>query len=184
MDSALASFISITDADAKKAEDYLRISDGDLAQAVQLYFDMGGAEMDVPASSNAPHSTSVPTQPSTGSRTDAITIDDDVGVVDDDDDDFRVAVEASRQSGLDAAGGNIASTTSGSTRAGHFDEDAEMARRLQEEFYSDLGVSETNGVRAPIARTTETLVGPEDVYMEQTNPRRPSRRGGGEFPLL
>ena len=44
-----------------------------------------------------------------------------------------------------------------------------MARRLQEELYGVTGtrdVVDSEGVRAPIARTTETLVGPAGYDMD------------------
>lgn len=40
-----------------------------------------------------------------------------------------------------------------------FEDDAALARRLQEELFADGG--DTDTVRAPLARTTETLIGPE-----------------------
>lgn len=69
------------------------------------------------------------------------------------------------------------------------EEDAEMAKRLQEELYqgSSGSLGEQQEVRAPIARTTETLVapwdgGPDDeaLFLRQLQNRRrsPPRRGG------
>ena len=52
-------------------------------------------------------------------------------------------------------------TASGVSAA--IDDDEAMARRLQEELYAGGNQSndfDSEGVRAPIARTTETLVGP------------------------
>lgn len=174
MDGNIANFISITDASTKNAESYLRVADGDLTQAVQLFFDMGGADMDAPASSNA----TAPSQPLGASLNAPIALDHD----DDDDmiedDDFRVAVEASRSAG--PTQDTSIPVTAGSSRLGEqWDDDETLARRLQEEFYSDIGPQETNGVRAPIARTTETLVGPDEDYLEQMTARvRGSRRSG------
>jgi len=184
MDDNIASFIGITGASTKNAESYLRVADGDLAQAVQLFFDMGGAEMDIPASSNAPVA-STPTQPSGPPRNAPIVVDDDADMeMDEDDDDFRVALEASRSTR--PTQDNSASITAGSTRLGEqWDDDEAIARRLQEQFYSDIGPQETNGVRAPIARTTETLLGPDEDFLEQiTGARGGGRRGGSELPPL
>lgn len=169
MDGNIANFISITGASTKNAESYLRVADGDLTQAVQLFFDMGGADMDIPASSNA----TAPSQPSLNVP---IALDDDDDMIEDDD--FRVALEASRSAG--PTQDNSAPVTAGSTMLEQWDDDEAIARRLQEEFYSDIGPQETNGVRAPIARTTETLVGPdEEDYLEQMTARaRGSRRSG------
>lgn len=47
------------------------------------------------------------------------------------------------------------------------EEDAAMAKRLQEELYRDshgAGAAGDDGVRAPIARTTETLVAPDPTW--------------------
>jgi len=183
MDGNIASFISITSASTKNAESYLRVADGDLAQAIQLFFDMGGADMDIPASLNPP-AASAPSQPSGASPNEPIAVEDDDMVMGEDDDDFRAALEASQSARLTQD--NSAPITAGSTRsAGQWDDDETIARRLQEEFYSDIGPQETNGVRAPIARTTETLVGPDEDYLEQMTARaRGSRRGGGELPML
>ena len=184
MDGNIASFISITGATTKNAESYLRVADGNLAQAVQLFFDMGGADMDIPASSNAPVAPAR-SQPLGASLHEPIAVDDDDDMImGEDDDDFRVALEASRSAR--PTQDNSAPVTAGSTRsAEQWDDDEAMARRLQEEFYSDIGPQETNGVRAPIARTTETLVGPDEDYLEQMAARvRGGRRSGSELPML
>lgn len=72
------------------------------------------------------------------------------------------------------------------TRAsgGAYDADAEIARKLQEEFYADQQQDE---VRAPLPRTRETLVG---GYMDEDNddalyePPRPVRRPGMQSLFL
>lgn len=179
MDGNIASFINITGASTQNAESYLRVADGVFEKAVELYFDMGGADMDIPASSNAP-AASAPNQPSGASLNAPIEVDesDDTMMIDEDDDDFRVALEASRSAR--PTQGNSAPATAGATRLGEqWDDDEAIARRLQEEFYSDMGPQEVNGVRAPIARTTETLVGPDDEYLEQMTARVRGGRSGG-----
>jgi hypothetical protein len=65
-----------------------------------------------------------------------------------------------------------------------------MARRLQEEMYGggagDIG-GDDEAVRAPMARTTETLVGPdldfgdeEDMHTNILSQLRARQRGSGE----
>ncbi|KAF8416706.1 hypothetical protein EV426DRAFT_413966 [Tirmania nivea] len=181
MDGNIASFISITGASTKNAESYLHVADGDLAQAVQLFFDMGGADMNIPASSDAP-AAPAHSQPSGASLNVPIAVNNDDDMMGEDDDDFRVALEASRSGRPNQD--NLSPITAGSTRLGEqWDDDEAMARRLQEELYSDTGPQETNGVRAPIARTTETLVGPDEDYLEQMAARaRGVRRGGTGRP--
>ena len=131
-DESVATFCAITETEPQKAQQYLQLADGNVEQAVELFFsspDLGGpAAAAPPAPSNAQN---------------PITIDDDDDM---EDADARVA-------------GN-----------GHsVDDDEAMARRLQEEMYGGPGRGATSGVpdhldedgvRAPMARTTETLVGP------------------------
>lgn len=160
MDSTIQEFIGITNASAGKAQSYLKVCDGDLAQALQLFFDTGGADIDAPAPSQ-----SVGQQHSHGSGN----VSDQVGgQMDVEDEDFRVALDASRPA-----------TTVASQRAVYEEDDDEaVARRLQEELYSDAGMSAGNGgVRAPIARTTETLVGPDEDYLEHMSSRSRQARG-------
>ena len=99
----------------------------------------------------------------TGSWNDAILLDDDddddeVNEVDGGDDDDEVQMTGSRSLGAGAGRHSV-------------EDDEAMARRLQEEMYGSGGGGgggggrlgeelDENGVRAPIARTTETLVGP------------------------
>lgn len=184
MDDTIASFIGITGASTTNAESYLHVADGDLAQAVQLFFDMNGADMNIAASSNAPEP-SAPSQPPGASLNAPIAVDDDDDMMmGGGDDDLRVALEASRSTG--STQDNSAPVTTESTRLGEqWDDDEAIARRLQEELYSDVGSQEPNGVRAPIARTTETLVGPDEDYLEHLTARvRGGRRGGSELSML
>ncbi|KAK4561104.1 UBX domain protein Ubx2 [Recurvomyces mirabilis] len=132
MDDQIAAFTAFTGSDPEKAQRYLTLTDGNVEQAVDLFFsnpDLGAA---VP---------SQPTQPS--NRDDPINIDDE-------DDEVEMTGSA-------PAGGHS------------YDDDEAMARRLQEEMYGSGGGGaagggrddlDAEGVRAPMARTTETLVGP------------------------
>lgn len=156
-------FCAITDAPKRKAETYLRVSDMNLEQAIQLYFETGGVDMDVPASSSTPSAPPLPARPVTGAGTEPIEIDDDA------DEDLREALEAS--------GGNVPVSTGGGAGAGGaaYDDEA-LARQLQQEFY-ESGPGESNGIRAPMARKVETLVDDDDYYSDPR--RRASARRGG-----
>ncbi|KAK6361943.1 hypothetical protein TWF730_005649 [Orbilia blumenaviensis] len=106
---------------------------------------------------------------------DAISIDDD----EDEDAELARTIAAAEESEARNRGGNGGSGIAGGSGGDvHIYEDDEaMARRLQEEMYAEAGGSGggsrnagsswreeemMNGVRAPIARTTETLVGPDE----------------------
>ena len=180
MDNKIASFISFTNSNAQNAESYLRISDGDLEQAVQLFFDTGGASIDVPESAASTSSANRVSHSTGTSRADAIALEEDIEMLDDDSD-YRAAVQASRHSsGTPPLRGNPVPVRGAATNFGHMDDDEAIARRLQEQFYSDAGGfgGEINGVRAPIARTTETLVGPEDDYIGAMSSQMRTRRNG------
>ncbi|KAF4536681.1 putative ubx domain protein [Lasiodiplodia theobromae] len=133
MDDNIASFTSITGADPQRAAQYLQLTDNNLEQAIQLFFD--SPNLDLGAGSAHPSSSAA------GARA------DEPINIDSDDDDDDAAEDASRP--------------------GHSVEDDEaMARRLQEEMYGAGGRDADADVRAPMARTTETLVGPGGGYDE------------------
>ncbi|RPA91329.1 hypothetical protein L873DRAFT_1794942 [Choiromyces venosus 120613-1] len=175
MDELIVQFTTITGATIPNAETYLKVSDGDLQQAIQLYFDTGGADMDAGPSTvnDLPRAPSPPIQPSTSSRMDVpIVIDDEDEMHDDDDDDLREVLRASGTSTTAATTGSGSGSGVNST----LDEDEVMARRLQEEFYGEaVGTASggENGIRAPIARTRDTLIGGDDYgYPEPRAERR------------
>lgn len=143
-DAAVAQFIEITGANSRVASQYLQITDSNLESAMQLYFENDGAELQIPGSE----------RPSSSGRQRSAGYEDAQGVVHLDSDD-EVAGTPS---------GGQAAPSGGDT----FDEDMEMARRMQEEMYAEGGASAApqpdDEVRAPMARTTETLVGPASDY--------------------
>ncbi|KAI6892061.1 hypothetical protein KC334_g13627, partial [Hortaea werneckii] len=133
MDEQIATFTAFTSATPQQAQQYLSLTDGNVEQAVELFFNS-------PDLGNQP-----PAQPAPAAgRDDPITIDDD-------EDDVQM-------------------TGSSAPQGASFEDDEAMARRLQEEMYGSGGgggggggrgdVDPETGVRAPMARTTETLVGP------------------------
>lgn len=127
----VSQFQEITGSTADLATQYLQIADFDIQQAMQLYFENGGAEL---GPTQQPTSTAA-SRPSNR----------DKNAIDIDSDDEDIMIDESRSS---APSRQPAEST--------FEDDAAMARRLQEEMYA----GGADDVRAPIARTTETLVGP------------------------
>ncbi|KAH8731380.1 hypothetical protein GQ44DRAFT_604669 [Phaeosphaeriaceae sp. PMI808] len=134
-DENIVNFVAITSCEPEKAAQYLRLTDGNFEQAIQLYFDspnldFGGAQP-----------TQTPQQNATPSTQDPITIDSD-----DDMSDFHPAAHTS--------------TPPTARPPPAIEDDEAMARRLQEEMYGGGGVPGEEEVRAPMQRTTETLIGP------------------------
>lgn len=144
-DEPLSYFIELTGASPAQAQQYMSLADDVVEQAIQLYFETGGSlATGAPQTAASPQST--PRPPPNRSRGYA---EDEDGVVhldsdeEEEDDDFDM-------------GGTDEATPAG----GHSVEDDEaMARRMQEEMYAAAG-RDPEGVRAPIARQTQTLVGP------------------------
>ncbi|PYH29455.1 DNA-protein crosslink repair co-factor UBX5 [Aspergillus neoniger CBS 115656] len=131
----LAQFTEITGSKPELATQYLQLTDFNIEQAVQLFFENGGA----PLTDDPLPSASTPQQASHAGG-----YGNESGVVNIDSDD-DVTIDESRSAPRN--------------HGAMFEDDAAMARRLQEEMYGG-GDAEEN-VRAPMARTTETLVGPE-----------------------
>ncbi|KAL2261227.1 hypothetical protein VTK26DRAFT_4537 [Humicola hyalothermophila] len=189
-------FIGITGANRTAAEHMLELCGADLEQAIQLWYadedlqrtltNAGSSTAAGPSArtNQASSSSSRPSRPQIG-RDDAqgvihIDSDDDVQMTEDDsfgqfDDDDDAAEAAS-----------IA-------RKAQEEEDAAMAKRLQEELYGGAGPqgsADEGGVRAPIARTTETLIGPsygeEDdgsAFMYEQMRRRHQTRARANNPF-
>lgn len=161
-------FVGITSCDPDKAAQYLRLTDNNLEQAIQLFFDSPNLDFGPAPTSQAPTSNVA------SSAHNPINIDSD-----DDMSDFDPA----------------AHTSTPPVRPPPDTEDDEaMARRLQEEMYGGGGAGgagpvDPEEVRAPMQRTTETLVGPDsnwgprdedemnDMVQEQLARRRAGRAG-------
>ncbi|KAF1996133.1 hypothetical protein P154DRAFT_525842 [Amniculicola lignicola CBS 123094] len=133
MEEDILNFVSITSCDPQKAAQYLSLTDNNLEQAIQLFFDSPNLDFgDAPtASANAP---------SASAAHNPITIDSDEEMSDVDG-----GIPPARQAAVE--------------------DDEAMARRLQEEMYG--GTNLEQDVRAPMARTTETLVGPNSNWSAQ-----------------
>ncbi|KAL8996117.1 MAG: hypothetical protein Q9169_004309 [Polycauliona sp. 2 TL-2023] len=172
-DGALAQFTSITGTKPETAHKYLAVTDGDLQQAVELFFANDGADLDLPSASNPPSSSRPPPVPPPATRPSqqhhAVQVDSDS---DPDYDDYPTTHRpgpAGRQLprvDRGKASSHIPSTSTPPTHdaiAGDNDDEA-FARQLQQEMYGESGVDnavDPEAVRAPIARTTETLIGPD-----------------------
>lgn len=139
MDDQVAQFVGITSADASRAQQYLSLTDGNLEQAIQLYFDSGGVDMG--AAAPAPAAPQQSPQPTSGARPGYR-----------ENEDGTVTIESDEE--MEGV------TETGDAGAAYEDDEA-MARRLQEEAYgAGGGAGGQEEIRAPMARTTETLLGP------------------------
>ncbi|KAF3762699.1 hypothetical protein M406DRAFT_99144 [Cryphonectria parasitica EP155] len=163
MDDAVAQFMAFTNQNATVAAGCLSMTDGDVMAAVNMFFenpDIANSFSDH-ASANAATSSSSATagaatsapaaQPQSLSR--SAGREDPSGVIhidSDDDVDFD---------GLDDDSGEHVESIERIQRIAQENDDEAIARRMQEEMYGQNAM-DTDGVRAPIARTTETLVAP------------------------
>ena len=150
-DDLVAQFSAITSADPQQAAQYLQLTENNLEQAIQLYFE--GGPLDIGGAGSAPP-TSADAASSSGqeaARPPAFTHPQDVVHIDSDDD-------MSDDFDIDGAEPAVTGTR---TDPQPIEDDEAMARRLQEEMYGSGGAAVGDDVRAPIARTTETLVGPD-----------------------
>lgn len=143
MDEQVSTFMAFTSGTTEQAQRFLQLTDGNVEQAVELFF----SNPDLGASAPAGASTTAP--PAQSNRDAPISIDDDDDIDLDDDDVQETGSRPAQRSG-----------------GASMEDDEAMARRLQEEMYGGAGGSrapggfDEEGVRAPMARTTETLVGP------------------------
>ncbi|KAI1423633.1 hypothetical protein F5Y12DRAFT_756407 [Xylaria sp. FL1777] len=191
MDESIETFMIVTGVSSQEvARGYLEISGGDPAQSIQLFYDNPELQSSFGAASSAPTAPTTSSHPRDSSsrarssgRTrpadsrEVIQIDsdddeDDIPMADDDGDDEDIAAVA---------------------RNAQEEEDAAMARRLQEELYGSGSGAADDGVRAPIAQTTETLAGPdmpwgpievdrtEQLRARQARLQRQNRNTGNPF---
>jgi hypothetical protein len=172
MDDAISTVVAITGTTPEVARHFLSLTDGNAEQAIQLFFDSPDLSSSIAqGSSNAASSQQVSGEPllSSGGRRDPINLDsDDEDVAMDVDSDSANHISRNQQQG--------------------YEDDEAIARRMQEELYggNNMAGAHAEEVRAPLARTTETLVGPGadwasgDVHsavLEQLRGRQQPRRG-------
>ena len=180
-EDTIAQFASITGSSPAIAAQYLRLAENHTEQAIELFYANEGADLE--PSSQPVHSQPPPIPaPSTRPTGHGRGYQDEEGVVhldsDQEDPDYsdNDDIEVTRHNQREplTAGGPTSTlqTSSGATPSvGQapmaVDDDEAIARRLQEELYGVAGRSvgggaeavDEHGYRAPIARTTETLVG-------------------------
>ncbi|KAI5286966.1 hypothetical protein KEM52_001806, partial [Ascosphaera acerosa] len=136
-DSAIAQIQEICGCTDRIARQYLQLADDDAERATMLYFEHGGVDMN-PAGATASSSATA-------------------------------TATAQAQRPGSSAGGAIEIDSDDEQPAANTESDEALARRLQEEMYGGAGAGSRSGtgsgfeedVRAPLARTTETLVEPE-----------------------
>lgn len=141
-DAHISSFVDITGSSANVARGFLEMTNGDLEQAIQLFFENPDLQHSINSAAAQGGSTSATSRPRQSAR------EDEHGVIhiDSDDDDA--------DNDLDQAD-NVQAVA----RTAQEEEDAAMAKRLQEELFSE-NPGGVEGVRSPIRSTTETLVAP------------------------
>ncbi|KAF1815564.1 hypothetical protein P152DRAFT_389788 [Eremomyces bilateralis CBS 781.70] len=155
-DETIGSFMTITSATPQQAQSYLQIADGNLEQAIQLFFDSPGLDVAGAQPTTAP---TAPAPPAPSHPSAPYTEDDDGIIHIDSDDETPEAGTPQPQ--------QPAPTQQTYQPDAMFEDDEALARRLQEEMYAGGDMSagvDAEGVRAPLARTRETLVGPDAEY--------------------
>lgn len=161
MDEAVSNFVAFTGATPEIARRYLAFTENNPEQAIQLFFD----SPDLASASEAPQSPPVPIATQLQTAASRIGREDASGVVhiDSDDEDMEDDNEVDDDLVQAAA----------LSRAADVEDDEAMARRMQEELYAGGDASndlDQDGVRAPIARKTETLIGgPDDGEWGQSD---------------
>ncbi|KAG8525398.1 uncharacterized protein KY384_009042 [Bacidia gigantensis] len=203
-----AQFMSITGSSAPSAGHYLQLAEGNVEAAIELFYANDGAPLEehaqnqpppVPPPSTRPNPR---TQPPSQTQEAVIDIDSDEDYRPPLDDDEVQVTGSSRRRGLGSTRTESAlhtppvATPPLGIGGQAIDDDEAMARRLQEEFYGGGGATSSanpraemlddDGYRAPIQRTTETLVDPGNfdpsnademraAVMEQMMARRQAR---------
>ncbi|KAM4054383.1 thioredoxin-like domain-containing protein [Hirsutella rhossiliensis] len=189
MDENISNFVSITGASADVAGGFLQLAGGDFERAVGLYFENPDLVSGVGAGITGGEA-AASNQPSASQSQHNIGRQDESGVIhiSDDDDDDVMQIEDDDDANDDTDRVAVAQAVA----LAQEEEDAVMAKRLQEELYQGGQGSGDDGVRAPIARTTETLVAPDagwggddemgSAFLEQMRRRRhPPPGSGGPF---
>jgi UBX domain-containing protein 7 len=162
MDDAVGDFCAITGATPQVARHFLNIADGDPSQAIQLFFDspdLAAAATEV--SQQPPPAPAASSRPS--ARSASAGREDEHGVVHLDSDSDDIAMDETDDGILETTHTPPVPASTTAPQSSAFEDDEAMARRLQEEMYAGGDMSgdyDLDGVRAPLARTTETLVGP------------------------
>ncbi|KAH6608499.1 hypothetical protein Trco_001845 [Trichoderma cornu-damae] len=164
MDESIHHFVSITGASVDVARGFLAITTGDYQRAIELYFespDLVGAGVSGNSAAGGSTFRPAPRRVNIG-RQDASGV---IHISDDDDDGdagMKFRVDGEDNDGFDDGLDERAAAAQAAALAQE-EEDAAMAKRLQEELYQESGHA-GGDIRAPIARTTETLVAPDSSW--------------------
>lgn len=167
MDDTVAQFMSITDQSAEVAQGCLSMTEGDLMAAVNMLFENPeiANSFNNPPPAASSHVAAATVRPQGASRR-PLGRQDNAGVIHIDDDDDNDDADDDANFGFpddseDDLEPGPASNAGNLQRIAQESDDAAMARRLQEEMYGGGGGGPgADDVRAPIGRTTETLVAP------------------------
>lgn len=178
-DDPVAQFMAITDQSAAVATGCLSMTEGDVMAAVNMFFENPDIASSFPQNDSAAAAASSSSRPQAATTASHnIGREDESGVIHIDDDDDDIVPHDQDDSLAEAE------------RIAQENDDAAMARRIQEEMYGGSApATDIEGVRAPIARTTETLVAPsgyggmEDDYdmLDQLRRRSRPRPSGNPF---
>jgi UBX domain-containing protein 7 len=183
-EDAVAEFAGVTTTTPEVARRVLDMCGGDLEQAIMLWFNDEDLQRSMTAAPTVASTTADPAAsrgrpPAAWSS--RLGREDTSGVIhldsDDEDADFapqprgpnsRVTEAMEIDSDDSNEDEDTVDQVTRVARTAQEDEDAAMAQRLQEELYAQqpAGAVDADGVRAPIARTTETLVAPSGPYMD------------------
>jgi hypothetical protein len=155
----ISTFCGITGASTEVAQGFLNLSNNDVSGAIELFFENPELASNV--------QTSVPSRPTATSETTPREASREIIQIDSDDDDVMHVDDDSDQDDAREAAQRAAALA-------QEDEDAAMARRLQDELYGEGGGQSggangmgEDGVRAPIGRTTETLIAPNPAWADE-----------------
>lgn len=157
MEENISTFVAITGSNADVARGFLEMGGGDFERAVALFYENPDLVSGVGAAANQSQQETSAASRGTIGRQDA----SGVIHIDSDDDDMNL----DNDSDDDDANAAVAHAAA----LAQEEEDAAMAKRLQEELYgasagAGAGAAGGDDVRAPIARTTETLVAPDPTW--------------------
>ncbi|KAK3393370.1 hypothetical protein B0H63DRAFT_387925 [Podospora didyma] len=191
----LQQFMQVTDTDEAVARRALGIFSGNIEQALQVWFSDEAFQESLRQGGDDDAATRSPV----GAQSSALS----AGYVDAQ---GVIHLDSESESDVDMTGGDsdfdeeaeAAEEAASIARAAQEAEDAAMAARLQEELYGVAGapVAGSHGgndeVRAPMARTTETLVGPGGLLSDDGDDAAAAammhqiqqlRRRNGKFPI-
>lgn len=172
MDEEIANFVAITGTSDDVARGFIELAGGDYERAVTLFFENpelatsigAGASTAAPAATSSRRTTGRSNRAGREDASGVIHIDDDDDDDDDEEDDDYMEVDNDFDSDDDAVAATHAANMA------QEEEDAAMAKRLQEELYQQGsgsgGGANSDDVRAPIGRTTETLIAPNPSWGE------------------